>query len=430
MPKIVLIGAGSIIFAKNLVGDCLMTDCLRDSHIALVDIDRTRLQLAHELASNLNLQVNTGRATISSHLDRREALPNADFVIITIQVGGYRRVALDYETAIRHGLQQTYADTLGIGGIFRALRTAPKMLEIAADMEELCPRAWMLTYTNPMAILTGTILKSTPVQCVGLCHSVQVCAQELLQGLDLHYPQVGYTIAGVNHQAWLLEIESGGRDLYPEIKVAASNQPNHPDRVRLKLMEHFGYYTTESSLHAAEYSPYFIKKAYPDLARSYGLKTEMFREWENDQDVYWQDEVQELIQDRQLDHERTQEYASYIMEAMLLNRAIVIGGNVLNQGWIENLPQGACVEIPCTVDSRGITPHRMGRLPPQCAALNRTYLNPVELVTEALLTRKKEHIYHAALMDPHTSAELTIDEIIKLCDDMIESNKGWIPEFL
>lgn len=430
MAKIVLIGAGSIIFAKNLIGDCLLTDCLRDGHIALVDVDKTRLELTHELISNLNRVINKGRATISSHLDRCEALPNADFVITAIQVGGYDRVALDFEIAMKHGLHQTYADTLGIGGIFRGLRTAPIILDIAADIERLCPEAWLLNYVNPMAIITGAVLKSSSVQTVGLCHSVQVCAQELLEELGLYYPEVEYTIAGVNHQAWLLNISSGGKDLYPEIRAAAAKQKNHPDRVRLEMMAHFGYFTTESSIHAAEYTPYFIKQAQPMLAASYGLRTEMFRDWENDRTDYWQHTVSEMIRNEHVWHERTHEYASHIMEAKLLDKSIVIGGNVLNQGYIDNLPQGACIEVPCTVDGRGIMPHQMGNLPPQCAGLNRTYLNPVELVIEALITRKKEHIYHAALLDPHTSAELSIGEIINLCDELLASNIAWIPEFI
>lgn len=430
MTKIVFIGAGSIIFVKNLIGDCLLTDCLRDSHIALVDIDETRLDLAHEMISHLNRVLNEDRATITSHLDRCEALPNADFVITAIQVGGYERVAQDFEIAMTYGLRQTYADTLGIGGIFRGLRTAPIMLDIAADMEELCPQAWLLNYVNPMAIITGAVLKSTAVRCVGLCHSVQICAETLLEELDLSYPEVEYTIAGVNHQAWLLKVSSGGKDLYPEIKSAAAGLKDHPDSVRLEIMQRFGYYVTESSIHTAEYTPYFIKKAYPDLAPSYSLHTDMFRDWEHDREEFWQSKVYEMIHNPHITHERTHEYASCIMEAMITGNPIEIGGNVLNQGFIDNLPQGACVEVPCTVDDRGLSPHCIGSLPPQCAGLNRTYLNPVELATEAILTGKKEYIYHAALLDPHTSAELTMDEIIDLCDEMLASNEGWIPAFM
>ncbi len=429
MTKIVFIGSGSIIFAKNLIGDCFLTECLRDSEIALVDIDQNRLDLSCQMISNLNRSINAGRAKISAHLDRREALGGADFVITAIHVGGYNRALPDYELPLKYGLRQTYADTLGIGGLFRGLRVAPVILGIARDMEELCPQAWLLNYVNPMAMITGTVLKASQIHAVGLCHSVQVCASTLLEELGLDYPEVEYSIAGVNHQAWLLKITSQGRDLYPEIKAAAAQQSHHPDQVRLEIMKKFGYCVTESSIHTAEYTPYFIKKAYPGLAESFGLNTEMFREWKNDQNNFYAGPVQAMIEDEHLSHTRTVEYSSHIMEAMLTNEPITINGNVLNQGYIDNLPQNSCVEVPCVVDGRGITPQHFGALPPQCAGLNRTYLNPVDLASEAILTGKKEHVYHAALLDPHTSAELTADEIIALCDDMLESNRGWIPEF-
>jgi alpha-galactosidase len=429
MTKIVFIGAGSIIFAKNLIGDCLLTDCLQDSEIALVDINQKHLQLSYEMICNLNDVINQGRAKITAHLDRQEALRGADFVITAIHIGGYERIVSDFEIPLKYGLQQTYADTLGIGGIFRGLRTTPVILDIARDIEDLCPDAWLLNYVNPMAIITGTVLKAGHSRTVGLCHSVQICAQTLLEELGLHYPEAEYKIAGVNHQAWLLELSSGGRDLYPEVKAAAALQENHPDHVRLEIMKRFGYYVTESSIHTAEYTPYFIKKAYPDLAASFGLDPLMYRSWANDQNNFWEKTVLDMIGDKNLKHERTHEYSSHIMEAMLNNEPIVIGGNVLNQGCIHNLPQNACVEVPCTVDGRGLTPHVLGDLPPQCAGLNRTYLNPVELTSEAQLSGKKEYIYHAALLDPHTAAELTTDEIIRLCDEMLEANQAWIQEF-
>lgn len=429
MTKIVFIGAGSIIFAKNLIGDCLLTECLQESEIALVDINRKHLQLSYEMICNLNNVINQGRAKITAHLNRREALSGADFVITAIQIGGYERIVSDFEIPLKYGLRQTYADTLGFGGIFRGLRTTPVILDIARDIEELCPNAWLLNYVNPMAIITGAVLKATNCHTVGLCHSVQICAQTLLAELGLHYPDVEYKIAGVNHQAWLLEISSAGRDLYPEVKATAVMQEDHHDKVRLEIMKRFGYYVTESSIHTAEYTPYFIKKAYPDLAASYGVDPLMFRIWANDQNKFWDETVQDMITDKNLYHERSIEYSSHIMEAMLTNYPIVIGGNVLNQGFISNLPENACVEVPCTVDSHGLTPHVLGNLPPQCAGLNRTYLNPVELTIEALLSGKKEHIYHAALLDPHTAAELTTDEIISICDEMLEANQGWIPDF-
>lgn len=429
MAKIVFIGAGSVIFLKNIVGDCLLANCLHDSHIALVDIDQRKLKYAHRLIDALNQRINKGRAHISAHLDRREALPGADFVITAIQVGGYQRIVEDFEIPMRYGLHQTYADTLGFGGIFRGLRTAPVLLDIARDMEELCPEAWMLNYTNPMAILTGALLKASQIKAVGLCHSVQVCARVLLEELGLQYPDVEYDIAGVNHQAWLLGITSQGKDLYPEIKAAAAVQVNHPDQVRLEIMKKFGYYVTESSVHTAEYTPYFIKKAYPKLAEKFGLHTEMFREWGGDRDKFWTETVNGMIEDENLSHTRSDEYSSYIMDAMLKNEPYLIHGNVLNAGYIDNLPNGSPVEVPCIVSTAGIVPQPVGSLPLQCASLNRTYLNVVDLTIEAILTRKKEYIYYAALLDPHTAAEQTADEIVCICDELIQANQSYLIDF-
>lgn len=426
MAKIVFIGAGSAIFLKNLVGDCLVTEALGESEIALVDIDPRKLELSARLIERLNQRLNGGRAKVTAHLDRRQALPGADFVVNAIQVGGYGAVLNDFEIPLRYGLRQTYADTLGVGGIFRGLRTAPVVLEIASDMAELCPQAWLLNYANPMAIVTGAVLKASPIRAVGLCHSVQVCARELLEELGLDYPEVEYTIAGVNHQAWLLEITSRGKDLYPEIKAAAARLGPHADRARLEIMEKFGYYVTESSLHTAEYTPYFIKKAYPGLAEQYGIRTEMFREWSQEQDKFLRETAPSLLREENLVHARSHEYASRIVEAVLTGLPFRFNGNVLNAGYIENLPQGSCVEVPCVAGAEGIAPQRVGALPPQCAALNRTYLNVVELAIEAALTRRKEHLYHAALLDPHTAAELTAGEILRLCDEMLEANRAWL----
>lgn len=413
-------------FLKNLIGDCLLTDSLRDSHIALIDIDGKKLEYARQLINHLNQRINRGRAVITAHTDRREALPGADFVIVTIQVGGYERVVQDYEIPMRYGLHQTYADTLGIGGIFRGLRTAPIMLGIARDIEELCPNAWLLNYTNPMAILTGALLKSSQVKTVGLCHSVQVCARVLLEELGLQYQDVEYQIAGVNHQAWLLKITSQGKDIYHEIRAAAAAQVNHPDQVRLEILKKFGYYVTESSAHTAEYTPYFIKKAYPNLAEKFGISTEMFREWGGDREKFWTETVRGMIDDDNLSHTRSEEYSSYIMNAMLMNEPYLIHGNVLNHNYIENLPYGSPVEVPCIVNAKGITPQRVGALPLQCAGLNRTYLNVVDLTIEAILTCKKEYVYYAALLDPHTAAEQTADEIICICDEMIQANQDYL----
>ena len=426
--KIVFIGSGSIIFVKNLIGDCLLTPCLADAEYALLDIDAEKLALSERMLQRLNESVNSGRAHIRAYTSQKEALRGADFVISAIQVGGYRRVVPDFEIPAKYGLKQTYADTLGIGGIFRGLRTVPVMQGIVRDMMEVCPDAWLLNYVNPMAIITGAMLKSTGVKMVGLCHSVQVCASDLLSGLGMPTDHLRYKIAGINHQAWLLELEQNSVDIYPEIrKRAFARKDIHPDMVRYEIFRRFGYYVTESTQHTAEYTPYFIKRAYPGLAERYGVKTEMYRYWGNSQQEYWSHARK--MENEPLTHTRTKEFASYILEAMTTGVPFEIAANVLNHGYIENLPQGCCVEVPCVVDAAGITPRRMGRLPEQCAALNRTNINVQELTIEAALTHKREHIYHAAMLDPHTAAELSISDIIALCDEMIESNAGWIGEY-
>lgn len=426
--KIVFIGSGSIIFVKNLIGDCLLTPCLADAEYALLDIDAEKLALSERMLQRLNESVNSGRAHIRAYTSQKEALRGADFVISALQVGGYRRVVPDFEIPAKYGLKQTYADTLGIGGIFRGLRTVPVMQGIVRDMMEVCPDAWLLNYVNPMAIITGAMLKSTGVKMVGLCHSVQVCASDLLRGLGMPTDHLRYKIAGINHQAWLLELEQNGVDIYPEVrKRAFARKDIHPDMVRYEIFQRFGYYVTESTQHTAEYTPYFIKRAYPGLAELYGVKTEMYRDWGKSQQEYWSHARK--MENEPLTHTRTKEFASYILEAMTTGTPFEIAANVLNHGYIENLPQGCCVEVPCVVDAAGITPRRMGRLPEQCAALNRTSINVQELTIEAALTHKREHIYHAAMLDPHTAAELSISDIIALCDEMIESNAGWIGNY-
>ena len=426
--KIVFIGSGSIIFVKNLIGDCLLTPCLADAEYALLDIDAEKLALSERMLQRLNESVNSGRAHIRAYTSQKEALRGADFVISALQVGGYRRVVPDFEIPAKYGLKQTYADTLGIGGIFRGLRTVPVMQGIVRDMMEVCPDAWLLNYVNPMAIITGAMLKSTGVKMVGLCHSVQVCASDLLRGLGMPIDHLRYKIAGINHQAWLLELEQNGVDIYPEVrKRAFARKDIHPDMVRYEIFQRFGYYVTESTQHTAEYTPYFIKRAYPGLAELYGVKTEMYRDWGKSQQEYWSHARK--MENEPLTHTRTKEFASYILEAMTTGTPFEIAANVLNHGYIENLPQGCCVEVPCVVDAAGITPRCMGRLPEQCAALNRTNINVQELTIEAALTHKREHIYHAAMLDPHTAAELSISDIIALCDEMIESNAGWIGNY-
>lgn len=434
MPKITFTGAGSSVFAKNVLGDSMLTPALAESTIALYDIDPIRLEESRAMLEAINRN-NGSKAHIETYLgipNRKDALRGANYVVNAIQVGLYEPCTVtDFEVPKKYGLRQTIADTLGIGGIFRSLRTIPVMMDFARDMEEVCPDAWFLNYTNPMCTLTGAMLRMTPIKTIGLCHSVQVCADHLLQGLDIPYDdQVQWKVAGINHQSWLLEITRDGVDLYPEIKAkAAARTEKHGDMVRYEIMKRFGYYVTESSEHNAEYMPYFIKSRYPELIERFNIPLDEYPRRCVEQIKGWKERGHELTKNPNLTHERTHEYASYIMEAMETNKPYKIGGNVLNTGVITNLPRNAVVEVPCLVDKSGIAPCYIGDLPEQCAALNRTNINTQLLTIEAARTLKKDYIYQAALMDPHTSAELSIDDIISLCDDLIEAHAGWLPEF-
>ena len=434
MPKITFMGAGSTVFAKNVLGDSMLTPALEDATIALFDIDGQRLEESRQMLENLNRNLG-GKAKIQAYLgveNRKDALRGASYVVNAIQVGLYEPCTVtDFEVPKKYGLRQTIADTLGIGGIFRALRTIPVMLDFARDMEEVCPDAWFLNYTNPMAMLTGAMLKATGVKTVGLCHSVQVCAKTLLEGLGLPYDEsVQWKIAGINHQAWLLEISRDGQDLYPKIKeLAAQRSDKHNDMVRYEIMKRFGYYVTESSEHNAEYMPYFIKSKYPELIERFNIPLDEYPRRCVNQIAKWASMRDEVLLKHDLTHERTQEYASRIMEAMETNRPFKFGGNVLNTGLIPNLPEGVCVEVPCIADKSGVTPTYVGPLPVQCAAMNRTNINVQELTIQAALTGKKDYIYQAAMMDPHTAAELSIDDIVALCDDLIQAHGDWLPKY-
>ena len=430
MVKITFLGAGSTVFAKNVLGDCLCVPALKEAHIALMDIDAERLADSERMLHNLNRNLG-GKAKIEATLDRRAALRGADFVVNAIQVGGYEpSTVIDFEVPKKFGLRQTIGDTLGIGGIMRGLRTLPVMLDIAHDMEELCPDAWLLNYTNPMAIVTGGILRATGVKTVGLCHSVQVCASHLCRMLELPDDNLRAKIAGINHQAWLLEIRRNGEDLYPQIKQRAFQPEFFPkDAVRFEIMRQFGYYVTESSEHSAEYFPYFIKATHPELIERYRIPLDEYPRRCVNQIERWQQMREELTNNIDLTHERTHEYASSIMESIIEDRPFQLGGNILNHGLITNLPSEACVEVPCLVDGNGIRGVYVGALPPQCAAVNMTNINVQLLTIEAALTRKREHIYHAALLDPHTGSELTIDEIRALVDELIEAHGDYLPKY-
>ncbi len=434
MPKIAFMGAGSTVFAKNVLGDSMVTPSLASSEIALYDIDAERLSESKDMLEAINRNLGE-KARISAYLgveNRKDALRGANYVVNAIQVGLYEPCTVtDFEVPKKYGLRQTIADTLGIGGIFRALRTIPVMLDFARDMEEVCPDALLMNYTNPMAMLTGAMNTMTGIQTVGLCHSVQGCAKHLMEGLEMPYDErVQWKIAGINHQAWLLEITRDGVDLYPEIKRRALlRTEKHNDMVRYEIMKRFGYYVTESSEHNAEYMPYFIKGRYPELIERFNIPLDEYPRRCVKQIADWKQRRDELTKNPLLTHERTTEYASYIMEAMEENRPYKIGGNVMNQGLITNLPAKACVEVPCLVDKSGVTPCFVGNLPEQCAAMNRTNINVQLLTLEAARTHQKDYIYQAAMMDPHTCAELSIDDIVSMCDDLITAHGDWLPAF-
>ncbi len=432
MAKICFLGAGSTVFAKNVLGDSLSVESLKDAQIALLDIDGERLRVSYKMLRNID-QTLGANASIESFLagDARKALAGADYIVNAIQVGGYKpATVIDFEIPKKYGLRQTIADTLGIGGIFRGLRTIPVMLEYARIIEEVAPNALLLNYTNPMAILTGALLKGASVRTVGLCHSVQCCASGLCSMLDLPQDSLRWKIAGINHQGWLLDISRHGEDLYPEIKRRAELPENRDkDTVRFEIMKRFGYYVTESSEHSSEYMPWFIKSHKPQLIEQYHIPLDEYPRRCVQQIEGWAKMEQQLTTDQPLVHKRGHEYASYIFDAIETGKPYTFGGNVLNKGLIPNLPKNCCVEVMCVADRSGVTPAYAGYLPPQCAALNRTNINVQELTIEAALTLRREHIYQAALLDPHTAAELSVDEIVALCDEMIEAHGDYLPKY-
>lgn len=430
--KITFMGAGSTVFAKNVLGDVLLTPAISDCDIALYDIDGERLEESFVVIDALNKKYNSGKARIEKYLgveNRKDALRGANFVIDAIQVGLYDPCTiLDFEIPKKYGLRQTIADTLGIGGIFRGLRTIKVLKDFAAEMEEVCPDAWFLNYTNPMAIVTGFMQRYTKVKTIGLCHSVQVCTQSLLKKLDMADVKVGSElIAGINHMGWLLEIkDENGVDIYPEIKkrAAAKNAAEkHNDMVRFDYIDKLGYYCTESSEHNAEYNNFYIKSKYPELIERFNIPLDEYPRRCVNQINQWQKQKEEILNGGDIKHERSKEYASRIIEAISTDTPYKIGGNVINTGLIDNLPKEACVEVPCLVDGNGIHPTHVGNLPVQCAAMNMTNINVQLLTIEAAITGKKEHIYHAAMLEPHTSSELSIDDIIKMCDELYAAHE-------
>ncbi|HEY5466636.1 MAG TPA: alpha-glucosidase/alpha-galactosidase [Clostridia bacterium] len=439
MTRITFLGAGSTVFAKNVLGDCILTPEIPDLEISLHDIDPIRLDDSRRMIENIAR--NAGRPVrITADIDRRSALRNADFVVNAIQVGGYEPCTVtDFEIPKRYGFRQTIGDTTSIGGIFRALRTIPVLDAFAEDISAVCPQAFFINYTNPMSMLTGYLQRFTGLRSVGLCHSVQVCARDLLRRLDMsdRYEGCRWEISGVNHMAWLLRIEDrNGADLYPEIRRRAAAHlageaayPCDDDLVRLDLMLRFGYYVTESSEHNAEYHPYYIKSAYPELIERFNIPLDEYPRRCIRQIEAWKNMRAGLVEDGSLKHEKTHEFASYIIRAMATDEPYRVHGNVLNTGLIPNLPSNACVEVPCMVDRTGLHPCFAGDLPEQCAALNRLAVNVHLMTIEAAHTRRKDAVYMAAMLDPRLSSELTADQIRSMCDDLFSAHGDWLPRY-
>jgi alpha-galactosidase len=437
--KITFMGAGSTVFARNVIGDCMCVESLRDSTFALYDIDGERLEQSRTILEAMR-KAKGNHGKIECYLgveQRKDALRGANFVINAIQVGLYDPCTIiDFEVPKKYGLRQTIGDTLGIGGIMRGLRTIPVMADFARDMEEVCPDALFLNYTNPMAMLSGYMQRYTGIETVGLCHSVQVCSHALLTGLGMEDKLEGRKelIAGINHMAWLLELkDKNGVDLYPEVKSrvdAYLADPSKLDKVRMEYIKNFGYYCTESSEHNAEYNMFYIKSKYPELIERYNIPLDEYPCRCINQIAAWQKEYTELLDTGVKEHNRSGEYASWIMQAVVENKPYQIGGNVLNKDHlITNLPAEACVEVPCLVNGHGVHPCHVGPLPVQCAAMNMTNINVQLLTIEAARTLKKDHIYQAAMLDPHTGSELDIDTIKKMVDELIEAHGDYLPKY-
>lgn len=434
MFKLTFLGAGSTIFAKNVCGDLLITPTLMDYEIALYDIDEIRLDDSYRMLNAIKQKYHS-RATIKKYTQRIDALTGATFIVNAIQVGGYEpSTVIDFEIPKRYGLRQTIGDTLGIGGIFRALRTIYVLEEIANDIHLVCPNAIFLNYTNPMAMITGYLERYLDIKVIGLCHSVQVCVKYLFQTLGMQDYEEGsqQKIAGINHQAWLLEIkDKDGHDLYPEIKrrSLSDDYSKDWDLIRHDLMHHLGYYLTESSEHTAEYVPWYIKSNYPKLIDTFKIPLDEYPRRCIKQKNDWMELREALTINDELEHHLSNEYALPIIKAILLDEPILIHGNVTNRNYITNLPPEACVEVPCLIDKNGIKPMFNEALPLICASVNMTSINVQLLTMEGAFKRDKKLVYQAAYLDPHTSSELSLEDIKCLCDELFEAHKNYLPTY-
>lgn len=442
MPRIALIGAGSIVFTRNLCSDILLTPALQDSTIALMDIDPVRLAQARDLVQAL-IDRRGLKARVEATLERRQAVDGANYVITTFQQGGLDAYALDIDIPRKYGVEQCVGDTLGPGGVFRGLRTIPVLWDLCDDMDDLAPDALLINYVNPMAINCWAFDAYGGRPHVGLCHSVQGTSEMLAGWIGAPSEEINFLCAGINHQAWFLEFRRGKQDVYPLIWKAIERQEVlNQEPVRIDLMKYFGYFVTESSGHASEYAPYFRKSArmveeelaprfkderdfWFDFARTGGYLRECLARINQSAEEY-----RELIDGaRPIPAVRTHEYGSAIIEAMETNIPARVNGNVPNDGLITNLPDGCCVEVPCMVDANGIQPTVIGDLPPQLAALNRTNVNVQSLAVEACLGGDVEAVYHAIMLDPLTAAVCTLPQIRAMVDEMLVAQKRWLPQF-
>lgn len=442
-PRITFIGAGSTVFMKNIVGDVLQRPALAGATIALMDINPQRLEesavVVRKIASTLGVP-----AKVETYTDQKKALSGADFVVVAFQIGGYDPCTItDFEVPKRYGLRQTIADTLGVGGIMRGLRTVPHLWKICEDILAICPNAVMLQYVNPMAINTWAITAKYPaIKQVGLCHSVQGTAMELAHDLDIPYEEIRYRAAGINHMAFYLKFEhrqadGSYRDLYPDLVRGYREgrapkpgwNPRCPNKVRYEMLTRLGYFVTESSEHFAEYTPYFIKEGREDLIEKFGIPLDEYPKRCIEQIARWKNQAEEYRTADRIEVSQSKEYASEIINSIWTGEPSVIYGNVRNNGCITSLPADCAAEVPCLVDASGIQPTYIGELPPQLTALMRTNINVQELTVKALLTENRDHIYHAAMMDPHTAAELDLDQIWNLVDDLLAAHGEWLPEW-
>ncbi|MET9123396.1 alpha-glucosidase/alpha-galactosidase [Streptomyces sp. NPDC004528] len=420
IPKIAFIGAGSVVFTQGLLADLLAFPELKSAHIALHDIDTERLATAHaaavHIADTLGAQPN-----VTADTDRREALDNADFVINIVQIGMVEATRTDFEVPARHGVRQTIGDTLGIGGIFRALRTFPFLRELGRDIAEVCPQAWLLNYTNPMAMNVQYLTQATGLtRVVGLCHSVYWTLRDLADLVKVPYEEISYHAAGVNHQAWVLRFEHQGRSLYPKLDELIASDDQLLRRVRVDMYRRLGYYPTETSEHSSEYVPWYlhhdseVDRLRLPIGEYLKIVDENVALYEGTRDA--------LAAGTPVAVEGTMEYAPQIIHSMVTGTPRTVYGNVPNRALIDNLPAHGTVEVPCLVDSLGVQPTRVGSLPPQLAALNRTYLSANDLVVRAAIEDDPRHIRHAAMTDPATAAALPVEDIWRLCDDMVTAH--------